>query len=57
MVDVYKQRVPVEKNFWDYALFVSFFPQIMSGPISKASELLPQIKKEGLLIIQKRFKD
>lgn len=45
MVDVYKQRVPVEKNFWDYALFVSFFPQIMSGPISKASELLPQIKK------------
>lgn len=44
LIDVYKQRIRAERNFWDYALFVSFFPQILSGPISKASELLPQIK-------------
>lgn len=44
LVDVYKQRIPAERNFLDYALFVSFFPQILSGPISKASDLLPQIK-------------
>lgn len=44
LVDVYKQRIPVERNFLDYALFVSFFPQLLSGPISKASDLLPQIK-------------
>lgn len=44
LVDVYRQRIPVERNFLDYALFVSFFPQIMSGPISRASDLLPQIK-------------
>lgn len=44
LVDVYRQRIPAERNFLDYALFVSFFPQIMSGPISRASDLLPQIK-------------
>ena len=43
-LDVYHKRIPVEKNLVDYLLFVSFFPQIASGPISKASELLPQIK-------------
>ena len=46
MLDVYHGRIKVEKNIIDYVLFVSFFPQIASGPISKASELLPQIKKE-----------
>ena len=44
MLDVYHGRVHAEKNLLDYLLFVSFFPQIMSGPISKAGELLPQIK-------------
>ena len=45
LIDVYYKRIEVEKAFSDYLLFVSFFPQIASGPISKASELLPQIKK------------
>lgn len=44
MLDVYHERIRAEKNFIDYLLFVSFFPQIASGPISKADELLPQIK-------------
>ena len=46
MLDVYHRRIKAEKNLIDYLLFVSFFPQIASGPISKADELLPQIKKE-----------
>lgn len=46
MLDVYYGRIKAEKNFVDYVLFVSFFPQVASGPISKASELLPQIKRE-----------
>ena len=45
MLDVYHGRINAEKNIVDYVLFVSFFPQIASGPISKADELLPQIKK------------
>ena len=46
MLDVYHERVKAEKNLIDYMLFVSFFPQVFSGPISKADELLPQIKQE-----------
>jgi alginate O-acetyltransferase complex protein AlgI len=48
MVDASTGKVPVEKNFLDYALFIAFFPQIASGPISKASELLPQFKSVHL---------
>lgn len=44
MLDVYHRRIQAEHNLLDYLLFVSFFPQIASGPISKANELLPQIK-------------
>lgn len=44
LADVYLQRIKAEQNWWNYMLFVSFFPQIASGPISKASDLLPQIK-------------
>lgn len=44
MLDVYNGRVKAEKNLLDYVLFVSFFPQVTSGPISTAEELLPQIK-------------
>ena len=46
LFDVYYQRIKAEKSVVDYALFVCFFPQIFSGPISKANELLPQIKEE-----------
>lgn len=44
MLDVYHGRVKAEKNLLDYTLFVSFFPQVTSGPISTAEELMPQIK-------------
>ena len=44
--DVYYKKFKAERNIIDYMLFVAFFPQIMSGPISKASSLLPQIKAD-----------
>ena len=44
MLDVYHGKTRAEKNLLDYVLFVSFFPQVTSGPISTANELLPQIK-------------
>ena len=46
LLDVYYQRIKAERNWWDYMLFVSFFPQILAGPISKAKNLLPQIKSD-----------
>ena len=44
LFDVYYNRIPAEKKWWDYMLFVCFFPQIACGPISRAKDLLPQIK-------------
>lgn len=46
LADVYLQRIKAENNWWDYMLFVCFFPQIAAGPISKAKDLLPQIKAQ-----------
>ena len=46
LFDVYYRKERAEKSLVDYALFVCFFPQIFSGPISKAGELLPQIKEK-----------
>ncbi|OCB69053.1 D-alanyl-lipoteichoic acid acyltransferase DltB, MBOAT superfamily [Flavobacterium glycines] len=44
VIDVYKKRIPTEKNFVDYAVFVSYFPLLVAGPIERATHLLPQIK-------------
>lgn len=44
LLDVYHGRIKAEMNLLDYALFVSFFPQVTSGPISTAKDLIPQFK-------------
>jgi D-alanyl-lipoteichoic acid acyltransferase DltB (MBOAT superfamily) len=46
IIDNYKGRITAEKNFVDYAVFVSFFPLLVAGPIERATHLLPQIKKK-----------
>ena len=43
-IDVYRGKVEAEKNLFRYALFVSFFPQLVAGPIERSSNLLPQLK-------------
>jgi len=45
MWDVYYKRVEPENDFLTYALYISFFPSILSGPINKASLVIPQLKK------------
>lgn len=45
IADVYKGKLEAEKNIVKYALFVSFFPQIISGPIGRAGSLLPQFNQ------------
>ena len=44
MLDVYHRRIKAERDFLTYALFVSFFPSIVAGPINKASLVIPQLK-------------
>jgi len=43
-IDVYHGRVQAERNFVTYALFVTFFPQLVAGPIERSGNLLPQFK-------------
>ena len=46
VIDIYKNRIRPEKNFIDYALFVSFFPLLVAGPIERATHLLPQVRNK-----------
>ncbi|MCR5789074.1 MAG: MBOAT family protein [Lachnospiraceae bacterium] len=46
LADVYSGKIPAERNFFHYAVFVSFFPNISSGPIERAGHFLPQLKEE-----------
>lgn len=45
VIDVYRGEVEVERNFFFYALFVSFFPQLVAGPIERPGNLIPQLKE------------
>ncbi len=45
LIDVRNGVVQPERDFWTFALFVSFFPQILAGPIGRARELLPQYRE------------
>ena len=44
VLDIYFKRIKAERNFVEYAVFVSFFPLLVAGPIERATHLLPQIK-------------
>lgn len=60
-VDVYHEDIKAEKNFFQYALFVSFFPQLVAGPIERSENLLSQLEspkrfsfdnlRDGLLLM------
>lgn len=44
-IDVYRAKAKAESNFLTYATYVSFFPQLVAGPIERAGHLLPQFKR------------
>ena len=44
VMDVWSKKIEAERSLLDHSLFVAFFPQIVAGPISRYSELMPQIK-------------
>ncbi len=43
-IDIYRRQMEPRTNFIDFALFVSFFPQLVAGPIERAQRFLPQIE-------------
>lgn len=44
-LDVYRGHLKPEKNFWNFTFFVTFFPQLVAGPIVRAMDFLPQLNK------------
>jgi D-alanyl-lipoteichoic acid acyltransferase DltB (MBOAT superfamily) len=44
-IDVYRGRIRAEPSLLDFALYVAFFPQLVAGPILRASEFLPQLTR------------
>ena len=48
-IDVYRGRLEPERHFGRFALYVSFFPQLVAGPIERAGNLLPQFRVEHTL--------
>ena len=56
-IDVYRKNFRIEKHFGKFALYVSFFPQIIAGPIERASHLLHQLNKKELAFRISNLKD
>ncbi len=52
-IDVYRKDLKAERNFLDFALFVTFFPQLVAGPIERATNLLPQVKLDRIITSEK----
>lgn len=48
-IDVYRGELKALDSFWDYAFFVTFFPQMVAGPIVRAVDFLPQIHRPWVL--------
>ena len=48
-IDIYRRNLEPCKSIFDFAFFVSFFPQLVAGPIVRASEFIPQIRKPYFL--------
>ena len=46
VIDVYRGKVRASRNVLEYALYVAFFPQLVAGPIERATHLLPQIQRD-----------
>jgi alginate O-acetyltransferase complex protein AlgI len=52
-IDVYRKTIKANKNIIEFLCFVSFFPQLVAGPIERARKLLPQFKNDRTFDIKK----
>ena len=48
LVDVFRRKIKAEESLLDFSIYIAFFPQLLSGPIMRASEFLPQLKDGGV---------
>jgi alginate O-acetyltransferase complex protein AlgI len=45
VVDVYRRKIPAERNLAHFLLFITFFPHLLAGPIVRARDFLPQVRR------------
>jgi len=55
-IDIYRRRLEPTSSFVEFAAFVTYFPQLVAGPIVRATELLPQLQREPRLSPDKASK-
>ena len=55
-IDVYRGHTRPARDFLDFALYVSFFPQLVAGPIERSSHLLPQVENPRKPLDEERFR-
>ncbi len=56
-IDVYRGRTRASRSFPDFALFISFFPQLVAGPIERSDHLLPQVENPRKRLSGTLFRD
>ncbi len=54
-IDVFRKEIKPTRNLLDFALFASFFPQLVAGPIERAKNLLPQVLQPRQLTLEKFY--
>ncbi len=52
-IDLYRREIPVERDALKFAVFVSFFPQLVAGPIVRASDFLPQLHTKPRITLER----
>ncbi|MEE1067742.1 MAG: MBOAT family O-acyltransferase, partial [Fibrobacteraceae bacterium] len=57
VIDVYRKKISAEKSFLQYSLYVTFFPQLVAGPIENAKHLLPQVRFEEKSFAIENFRE
>ena len=56
-IDIYSQKIPVASGALDFFIYVSFFPQLLSGPIARAGDFLPQLADGGAKKIENLYEN
>jgi D-alanyl-lipoteichoic acid acyltransferase DltB (MBOAT superfamily) len=54
-IDIYRRRIEPLRNWLDYAFYLSFFPQLVAGPIVRARDFIPQIRQRPLVVTREMF--
>lgn len=54
-IDIYRKRIEPLTNWLDYLFYLSFFPQLVAGPIVRARDFIPQIRQNPLVVTRKMF--